>query len=39
MSSHRRAPQDTEGPDALSVFCGVLRWLKLFTHLKIAVGL
>jgi len=34
--SHRRAPQDTEVIQNLSVSCGALRWL--FIHVKPAVG-
>src|SRR5262249_60184585 len=34
-AAHRRAPQ---GIDDVSVFCGALRWLTVFIHLKTAVG-
>src|SRR5215510_72668 len=37
MNSYRRAPQSTAGYNLFSVFCGALRWLTFFIHLKTGV--
>src|SRR5262245_21232508 len=36
-NSHRRAPQGAAGHNDFSVFCGVLRRLTVFIHLKTGI--
>jgi hypothetical protein len=39
MNSHRSAPQGAAGHDNFSVFCGGLRRLTVFIHLKTGIRL